>query len=640
MNNDYRLHLNFLPVVGDIPPFRIYRKLRAGSEARPDREVASYSFPKGLDRDDRADFWVKVGPSDGYEPYIARGNENNALTRWALSHALKDSIRSRLREGDYFIPEKGFLDEVALFMKRHPEGHEELVVQPYRLGETQQFGCLADFHFRKKDGVPFSRRIQQLSLMLDAQGRRNLNAYIDRFEKILSFLKARSSVFSELRLPGADTTIGLQLEFEPLPARQLQSKTYVFGNARQSRSQFTGLRDHGPLHPLDDNPRILFMFREQDRAAARTLAMALRGMKGKEKFSFPGFQVLFKSEFVIDGNPVVLPDLTDASMAGAVEAVKARKAGGESFLPVLVLPEGDDNGYLAHKADFSHAGIPSQVCTLKVIQDEYALKWAIANIALQVFCKAGGQPWKVRPSTEPTLIIGISQSHKIRETDRVRAVEKYFAFSVMTDNSGLFQSIQVLGDSGNQQEYLKQLRANLQAALVDGTQRFARVVVHTSFKLKRDEIDAIQRTVNEFAQGPDGEDCQFAVVKVNQKCRFFGVNRGVNSLVPYEGSTIRLGHREYLVWFEGIFPDKPTVTKAFPGPTHLEFLRVSDGAGISDADLLQDIVNLSGANWRGFNAKSAPVSVFYCHLVADLVHDFHERGLPLPQVQLIRPWFL
>ncbi|MGO9599627.1 MAG: Piwi domain-containing protein [Isosphaeraceae bacterium] len=640
MTNDYQLHLNFLPVVGEISSFKIYRKPRPGSEARPDRDAASYSFAKGTDPDDRENFWVKAAPSDGYEPYVARADENNALTRWALSHALKDSIRSHLRADEYFIPEKGFLDEVALFMIRHAEGHEELVVQPYHLGETRQFGCLADFHFRKRDGVPFSRRIQQLSLMLDSQGRRNLNAYIDRYEKILAFLKARSSIFSGLRLPGAERAIGLSLEFESLPARQLLSKTYVFGNGRQSRSQFTGLREHGPLHPLDDNPRILFMFREQDRATARTLAIALRGMKGREKFSFPGFQALFKSEFVIDGNPVILPDLTDVSMAAAVEEVKARKASGESFLPVLVVPEGDDNGYLAHKAGFSHAGIPSQVCTLRVIQDEYSLKWAIANIALQVFCKAGGQPWKVRPSSEPTLIIGISQSHKLKEANRTRTVEKYFAFSVMTDNSGLFQKIQVLGDSGSQPEYMKQLRKNVEAALVEGAQEFARVVVHTSFKLKRDEIDAIQKTVNQFAQGPDGKDCQFAVVKVNHKCRFFGVNGRVNSLVPYEGTTVRLGPGEYLVWFEGIFPDKPTVTKAFPGPTHLQFLRVSEGARISDADLLQDIVNLSGANWRGFNAKSAPVSVFYCHLVADLVHDFHERGLPMPQVQLIRPWFL
>src|SRR5208337_276872 len=374
--------------------------------------------------------------------------------------------------------------------------------------------------------------------------------------------------------------LDLQLEFEPLPARQLQSKTYVFGNGRQSRSQFTGLRDHGPLNPLEATPRILFMFRERDRAAARTLAMALRGMKGKEKFSFPGFQALFRSELVIDGAPIVLPDLTDTSMAAAVDKVKARKAHGEVLVPVLVLPDGEDNGYLAHKADFAHAGIPSQVCTLRVIQDEYSLKWAIANIALQVFCKAGGQPWKVRPTSEPTLIIGISQSHKVKELNNERTVERYFAFSVMTDNSGLFQRIQVLGEGGNQSDYLRQLRENLQATLSEGAEKFARVVVHTSFKLKREEIDAIQETVDTFAKGPDGSDCRFAVVKVNHKCRFFGVNRRVNSLVPYEGTSVRLGTREYLVWFEGIFPDKPTVTKAFPGPTHLQFLRISEGAGI------------------------------------------------------------
>src|SRR5262249_10783073 len=109
---------------------------------------------------------------------------------------------------------------------------------------------------------------------------------------------------------------------------------------------------------------------------------------------------------------------------------------------------------------------------------------------------------------------------------------------------------------------------------------------------------------------------------------------------PYEGTCVRLGHREYLVWFEGINADKPTVAKLFPGPTHLDFLRVPDRQNISDDDLLQDIVNLSGANWRGLNAKNSPVSVFYCHLLAVFVHNFHSENLPLPQVEVIRPWFL
>ena len=283
---------------------------------------------------------------------------------------------------------------------------------------------------------------------------------------------------------------------------------------------------------------------------------------------------------------------------------------------------------------------PSQVCTLGVIQDENTLRWSVANIALQIFCKAGGLPWKVRPVGERNLIIGISQSHKLRKTGTETSVEKYFSFSILTDSSGLFQKIQVLGESENEKAYLDQLRTNLKEVLKNAAEEFSRVVVHTSFKLKYHEIDEIQRVVQETANQTTDGGSRFAVVKVNHRSRFFGANRRVNSLVPFEGTRVKLGHGEYLVWFEGIFPDKPTVTKAFPGPTHIQFLRVTEDQNISDEILLQDLVNLSGANWRGFNAKSSPVSIFYCHLVADMVHDFQQRGLPLPAVQDLRPWFL
>ena len=73
MNNDYRIHLNFLPVVGSLPQFRVYRKPRGDSERRPDEETVSYSFPKAGNPDDRAFFWVKSTPADGYEPYSAAG---------------------------------------------------------------------------------------------------------------------------------------------------------------------------------------------------------------------------------------------------------------------------------------------------------------------------------------------------------------------------------------------------------------------------------------------------------------------------------------------------------------------------------------------------------------------------------------
>lgn len=636
---DYRIHLNLVPIAGDLPDFTVFRRPQASpDEVRPDPDVMAYRLPATPSDDGHwQSYWVSMDARVGFDEFQASQSTMPALTRRVLFHALEVATRNALQSDQYHVPRKRFVEAVEFVHRVHPQGDEVLVVQPYYLRATRQFGYLLDFRFRLRDGVAFDRKVQQLSLSLDDRFRRNVDHYIDRSRRVSTMFSERADVFSSLQLPDGQV-FGLANDPVALPADRLKTKLYVFGDGKESRSQFTGLRDHGPLTPLPQNPRLLFMFRERDRHAARLLAKHLRGTKTRGRFTFPGFRALFKCDIEFDDNPVILSDLTHGAIESGLDRAKAERTAYPLLVPVLVLPE-DDDAYLVQKSLFSHAEIATQVCTLRILRDEESLKWAIANVALQVFCKAGGVPWKVRPTEDRSLIIGISQSHKLRDVDGLREVEKYFAFSVMTDNSGLFQRMQVLGESEEHGGYLSQLRSNLAEILRSSQDEFSRIVVHTSFKLKRREIDAIQATVSEAAQEPDAS-CRFAVVKVNQKNRFFGVNRDVNSLVPYEATRVRLGPREYLIWFEGIFPDKTTVNKVFPGPTHVQVMRVGDESTVSDETLLQDLVNLSGANWRGFNAKSTPVSVFYCHLVADLVHDFHERDLPMPAVKDIKPWFL
>ncbi len=587
-------------------------------------------------------YWVIPEAAEGFEVFEYQPSWSPDLSRRILFGCLKRSVESSLSPRQYKFPSNSFIQEVSLIMATHPEGDEVLVVQPYYLKALHQVGFLVDFHFNLGDNIPFGRRIQQLSLSLDKNFRRNVDYYVDRSSLVRRFLESRWSVFEGLTLPGASDFLRVSKDFVSLPAERLRPKIYVFAGAKESRSQFAGLRDFGPLQSLAGPPRLLFVFREQDRQAARRLAISLKGQKQRGQYNFPGFNELFKTVLEIDANPIILPDLSSASMEAALQSATAAREGSPRILPVIVLPNGEDNGYLAQKAHFTHAGMPTQVCTLRILEDAESLKWAIANLALQIFCKAGGRPWKVRPTAERSLIIGISQSHKSRLVNDQVHIDKYFAFSVLTDSSGLFQQIQVLGDSTDHYTYVEALRANLKRVLQEKSGGFNRVVIHTSFKLKHEEIRAIQQTTQEVAAATDRSKCRFSVIKVNHKSRFFGTNRAVNSLVPYEGTKVRLGSHEYLVWFEGIYPDKPNVTKAFPGPTHLQFLRVDDERTepAEERELLQDIVNLSGANWRGFNAKSSPVSVFYCHLVADLVHNFHEQGLPMPAVQDIQPWFL
>jgi len=497
MQDDYLIHLNFLPVRGVIPTCRLYRcRCASPLEQRPFSSARSYWLPVNPgDTEGWEQFWVALEGKEDFEPFEFNPLWNLGLVRHVLFASLIKSVKRSLAPEQYRIPANKFIEEVSLIMETHPEGNELLVIQPYSLRASRQTGFLVDFHFELGEGVVFDRRVQQLSLSLNKNFRRNADHHLDRSAKIKHFLELRWGVFSEITMPASADPIAIEKEFAALPAERLRPKVYVFSGGRESRSQFAGLRDFGPLQPLAGPTKLLFAFRERDRQAARRLAVSLRGLRQQGQFSFPGFKRLFKTDVEIDPEPIVLPDLTEQTMQAALERAKTEREKGMQVVPVIVLPEGEDNGYYELKALFSHSSVPTQVCTLKILEDEELLKWSIANLALQIFCKAGGQPWKVRPTPERSLIIGISQSHKTRLVDDRRRIEKYFAFSVLTDSSGLFQKIRVLGEGIDDSTYISDLRTNLQHILEESAGLFRRVVIHTSFKLKHSEMDAIQRTM-------------------------------------------------------------------------------------------------------------------------------------------------
>ena len=638
---EYGIDLNFLAIEQPLPDCIVYRRPpESEQERRPRDDLLAYRLPDDPSGRNWTRYWISLHPLQGFEEYRVSARENHHLTTRILLWSLEATAERLYPSTEFYTDHRHFINEVAFVQRKYAEGQELFLVQPYYLRVSKTFGYLVDFHFQLREGTKFSKRIQQLSLSLDKRYRRNLDYYTDRLAKINEFLKHRHQLFENLSLPNECGVVRLSNRFTTLPASTLKAKIYVFSNNRESRSQFTGLKSNGPLRDIPGRLTLLFVFREQDRQLARQLARSILGRRTADRSTFPGFRSLFGSDPMIASNPQILQDLSRRSIEDALRRSESELARSSVVVPILILPVDDGGAYVTQKALFSQAEIASQVCTVPVVQDRDTLRWAISNIALQIFCKAGGFPWKVRPSGERSLIVGISQSHKLHRSESgMVEVDRFFSFSVMTDNSGLFQSIEVLSDSDEEGGYIDALKSSLQRIIRRSVESFDNVIVHTSFKLKRREINAIQEVVSAAAE-QESSDCRFAVVKINHRARFFGNNPEVNSLVPYEATSVRLGPGEYLLWFEGIFPDKRTVTKAFPGPTHVQIIHPDTPRRIPDDVLLQDLINLSGANWRGFNAKSAPVSVFYCHLVASFIQSFHESKLPLPSVSDIKPWFL
>ncbi len=82
--------------------------------------------------------------------------------------------------------------------------------------------------------------MQQLSLSLDRNYRRNVDIYLDKSSKIRHFLDKRWPVFEAMTLPGGTGCLQASREFVALPAERLRPKIYVFAGDKESKSQYNG----------------------------------------------------------------------------------------------------------------------------------------------------------------------------------------------------------------------------------------------------------------------------------------------------------------------------------------------------------------------------------------------------------------
>ena len=184
------------------------------------------------------------------------------------------------------------------------------------------------------------------------------------------------------------------------------------------------------------------------------------------------------------------------------------------------------------------------------------------------------------------------------------------------------------------------MRANLRQVLISHAEKYDSFVLHVTFRIRQREIETIQALLNEL-KGGEGAQHEFIAIKFNDKNSFFGFSVDHNSRVPYEGTVAPLSQREYLMWFSGLGLDDSKVPKKPERPVHLSILYPE--TRLSEADLkrvLQDAMNIAGANWRGFSAKSMPISVYYAKIIADYYAHFREANLPDVDFENVSPWFL
>lgn len=630
-----RVVLNFFPLATEQFTITLYRfPFVEGERPTCGEEEA---VRRHLDVDGKHDLcWTFFQQSEDGTEVICQPFDNVYVTIDALRTALIQSCKNNLELRQFRVIE-GIRQRVEVITKTYPEGSQVISLEPYLLRSRGQFGFLADFRFHPTKEHRGTRRSLQLSLSLDKHGRPNPNFYADRYSQLAAFVTKFHEKIFPLQVPGGqEVIVGSQLV--EIKSETLSVKNYVVGSDVESRSQFMGVKQSGPLKQGAEGTHLYFLYRPEDRPLSHDLFRALRGDTFR---TFPGMESMFRlpiSKENVSG--AAISDFSSSEIQRIRDQVVA-DADGRKVVPIVLTPfsrhdDPDDNAaYWDLKHAFLSAGLPIQVVATETVADKNKLKWSTASIGLQVFAKAGGTPWKVRSRTERCLIVGIGQAHHKSE----EGIDRYFAYSVLTDSSGVFEEVRVLGEGQDEENYIQSFSTNLRSIFAAYSSRFSSFVVHATFAIRRRELESIAEALSE--QREQAAEGEFVSLKFNDRNRFFGFASDHNSRVPYESTVIALSNNEFLVWFEGLQYGQSTVRKMVGNPLHVQFTYPTAGmTWDQQRALLQDAINLSGANWRGFNAKSLPVSVYYAQLIARYLKEFDNLGLPAVDVDTLTPWFL
>jgi argonaute-like protein implicated in RNA metabolism and viral defense len=294
----------------------------------------------------------------------------------------------------------------------------------------------------------------------------------------------------------------------------------------------------------------------------------------------------------------------------------------------------EDSAYGACKAVLLEAGISSQNVTFELIDNPSQFEWAAANIALAIFVKLGGIPWVTNlEAPSQYVVVGMGRAEKQDHLTRERT--QYIAFTTCVRDNGIYELTHFGKPCATRDEHLSELRKTAGDAIKKALEMGPHVkgiVIHFPKDFARDERREVEGAVEETSHA---RSFLCHTLKVTEEERFFAFDDSVNGIPP-RGTCIELGNSDYMLYTEGA-EEKAAWSNRLPTAVRIKHFAASDG--LITSDLVSQVFDLSLVNFRGFNAKAFPISLYYSHLIANIL----KRGTGVrlsDEVLGTKLWFL
>ena len=316
---------------------------------------------------------------------------------------------------------------------------------------------------------------------------------------------------------------------------------------------------------------------------------------------------------------------------------------------------GDANPYLLAKADFLAADIPVQEFEIETASlRDSQLQYAMNNMALAVYAKLGGVPWRVQANRALTheLVFGLGS---VVISDGVFGTkERMVGITTVFSGDGCYW-LSNLSQSVPFEEYRDSLLASLRATVAQVRTDMnwqkgdsIRLVFHSFKPFKDAEAEAVKEVMKELGEF----DVQYAFLHVIEDHPYLLFDRGQEGVrwasqpvkgefAPQRGLFFQLSSREVLITLTGP-KDLKRPEDGMPFPLLLRLHRSSTFDDV--IYLAQQLYVFSNLSWRSFFPSSTPVTILYSQLIAKLLGELHRIPRWNPNTMLGRigrtRWFL
>jgi hypothetical protein len=472
------------------------------------------------------------------------------------------------------------------------------------------------------------------NLWLDRKEKGRPNFFFGEADKFASwFCGSKTQPRSYENSDGFCFTVTTNNKFEgPSVGLHRTSLIFDYGPGASENTPLAGLGKFGPFNAAKferNDLRMLVVYHQHSRGAVTQFVKRLIDGIPQSRYFQRGLKSLFRLTSVQPVLQEVTSSLPEDYEAAIDKAVKESESRGFD-IALVECHEGSksipirENPYYRARARLMSYGVPTQGVRdehLRASQD--TLQWTLGPMALQIYAKVGGTPWRL-PATQSVdreILVGIGNSLERpnlwsgAEQSRVVGITTFF----LGDGSYMLgERLRSVPYKDYFDELLKALKSSISTVAEDYAWKegdSVRIVFHIFKPIKNLEADVVAKLVGEFPQFK----ILFAFVTISSEHPWMMFRDAIEKSGKMEvtlcerGDNLILDEHNCLLQIRGD-KDRPNKWQRPPFPVAI---RVHEKSTYKDLKYIaQQIHDFAFLSWRSFFPSETPVTIFYSSLIA------------------------